>query len=109
MLLHLPFLTISHGMLQENWQTKKAKDETLLLQLPVGDFSGFFSSTMCSAMPDRAESLAKMDMEIYQDLVSTDANGILSSGNCRKCIILETGSVMPCVTFSVETGYLLLN
>lgn len=109
MLLYLPFLTFSQGVLQENWQTKKAKAETLLLQLPVGELSGSFSSTMCSAVPDRAESLAKMGIEIYQDLVSTDANEILSSGNCRKCIILETGSVMLCVILPVETGYFLLN
>lgn len=109
MLLHLPFLTFSQGVLQENWETKKAKAETLLLQLPVGDLFGSFCSTMCSAMSDMAETLAKMGIEMYQELLSIDANEILNSGNCKKCILLEIESVMLCVMLPVETGYLLLN
>lgn len=57
-LLPLPFLTFSQGVLQESWQTKGGKAETLLLQLPVGDLSGSFSSTMSSAVPDMAETQA---------------------------------------------------
>lgn len=79
--LHSPFLTFSQGVLQENWQTKKAKAETLLLQLPAGDLSASFTSIMCSAMLDMAESLAKMGIEIHQDLLFIDANEILNSGN----------------------------
>lgn len=60
-------------------------------------------------MSDTAESLAKMGIEIYQDLLSIDVNEILSSGNYKKCIILETESVMLCVILLVETGYVLLN
>lgn len=80
-----------------------------MLPLPVGDLSGSFSSTTCSAMSDTEESLAKMGIEIYQDRLSIDANEILSSGNYKKCIILETESVMLCVILLVETGYVLLN
>lgn len=40
-------------------EAKKDKAETLLLKLPVGDLSGSFSSSMCSATSNMAETLAK--------------------------------------------------
>jgi len=64
---------------------------------------------MCSAMSNRAETLAKMGIEIYLDLLCIDANERLRSDNYKSISFLETGSVILCVTFPKETGYLLVN
>lgn len=60
-------------------------------------------------MSNMVETLAKMGIEIYLDLLCIEANERLSSGNYESISFLETGSVMLCVTLPMETGYLLLN
>lgn len=64
---------------------------------------------MCSAMSNMTETLVKMDIEIYPNLLSIDANERLSSENYKCISFFKTGSVMLCVTLPMETGYLLLN
>lgn len=90
-------------------EAKKDKAETLLLKLPVGDLCGSVSSSMCSAMSNMAETLAKMGIEIYIYLHCIDANERLSSGKYKRISFLGTGSVLLCVTLPMEIGYLLLN